>query len=59
MARLAARHLNDTVQSYFNESRISELLQGLFSINEMQLSTKVDLLSHQKHSRWLLVVEKK
>jgi len=59
MARLAARHLNDTVQSYFNESRISELLQGLFSINEMQLSTKVDLLSNQKNSRWLLVVEKK
>ena len=51
-------HETDTVQSYFNESRIDELLQGLFSINEMQLSTKVDLLSNQKHSRWLLVVEK-
>lgn len=52
-------HETNTIQSYFNESRIGELLQDLFSINEMQLSTKVDLLSNQEQSRWLLVVEKR
>ena len=52
-------HEKGTIQSYFNKEKIDELIQGLFSIVDIELNTKTNTLNKNINARWSLVVEKK
>lgn len=52
------KHEEGTIQSYFNTKKIDELIDGLFEIKDITLTTKQNELSQIKNCRFHIVVEK-
>jgi ubiquinone/menaquinone biosynthesis C-methylase UbiE len=52
------QHELGTVQSYYTQARIDQLIAGCFSIKEMVLIQREDILSGQIGSRWHLILER-
>lgn len=51
-------HEKNTVQSYFNFSKIKELIDGFFSIEECKLIKQENCISGGFHSRYHLILKK-
>ena len=52
-------HEKDTVQSYFNYSKIQELVKGTFTIEECKIIRQEDCISSGYHSRYHLTLKKR
>ena len=55
---VVTQHEENTIQSYFNYSRILELLEGFFTIKEGVLVTRAALLSPGSKSRYHLFLQR-
>lgn len=51
-------HEKGTIQSYYDENRINELIKDLFKIKELKLNINKNLLTRQQSARYSVIVEK-
>ena len=55
---IQTNHERNTIQTYFNEDRINDLIENIFEIEEIILKNKIDITNNTTHGRYHIVLKK-
>jgi ubiquinone/menaquinone biosynthesis C-methylase UbiE len=55
---IQGNHEKNTIQTYFNEDRIDDLIKGVFMIEEIILKSSFDILNKKTNARYHIVISK-
>ena len=55
---IQTNHERDTIQTYFNEDRINDLIENIFKIEEIILQNNIDIRNNTTTGRYHIVIKK-